>query len=822
MRKLSVIIVALLCAWLAAGADATRRPAVFFCDFCGKNNSAVNQELIDSGFELGRSVNDYPKNSFPLTWEKMKEYNVIVFIGMASDFKPEHATLVKRFLDEGGGVLFMPIGHGVLDWQPSRGFFENDMGLKIFIEQIQNPAKTGKASFANGRFKMDFIWTDAIAPSPVTEGVINLWYPAGRAPFYYGAAPLDLSPEWKPLVKTGPGASTYTKADNTHDYLHPDIKLYCPPEGRSGDFTLTAIRDFGKGRAAAVSVSPMLLFWGGYIPVAEGVLMKTGLDGRPSDWARLFKNLLAYLAEPSLKSGALGGHVTKRSEVFTQEPGDPDVKVVDGLELPAPAGKCLTGLAGAKSEITSGKGSVAEWSAAAKGAGYDFLIFLEDLDKLNADKWGCLQDECLKSSSEQFLAYPGVEFKTELGDRGFYIDGTGYWPNQAFLTKDGRFFSTRQGNWARGELFFRTGMPKRPGIAEWPYLPLGFFSHAGNPIPFWNYNTYQVLSVFSREQGKLLDNWDIGAYREVNAQKLHIAPFALNLMRDRSEMPKPFADGLACLSFPGDIKRLRKELDTLGQYAYNGLSTQLSVSSGPRITQWNAVGDLSYNVPRWQSGPKESDFYNSPNYRFKMRLSAESDAGLAEIAILDGLDTYRRFLPGGAKRFDVTLDAVNDHHAHYIAMLTDTAGRKSVSGEIETENWLNRIYWCSDRCNFGSAPYVHSAGVANPVQTTTLGIDRKLINRWTFPVYGPDCGIVQGNVAAMFRKGATPTSGWRIISSPSPSPASAGQKASHAGIRSTASFSFPTRTWSSKASTPSFHGQSPPAATLHGTTTARR
>lgn len=770
MRHLCAVVILSLLP-LLGWADA-RRPAILFCDFMGRNNSAVNQELLDAGFELGRSVNDYPKNSFPLTWEQMRQYNVIVFIGMASDFKPEHAALIKRFLDAGGGALFLPIGHGVLDWKPSRSFFELDMGLKVFVEQIQNPAKAVKMAAGGAFFEQHLLWTDAIAASPVTEGVKGLLYPSERDPFYYGAAPLDLSPEWRTLVSTGPGARTYTQPDagREYDYNKPEVKLYCPPNGREGDFPLVAVRDYGKGRAAAVSVHPMLLLWGGYIPAVGGTLMKNGLGGHSSDWARLFKNLFAYLAEPSLKSGALGGHVTDRAAVFTQEPGDPEVKDVGGLKFPAPAAQVVTGLAGAKSTFSGGKDSVAGWSAAAKAAGYDFLIFLEDMDKLDSASWERLQAECRASSGEKFLAYPGVEFKTELGDRGFFIDGLGFWPKADVFTKDGRIYSARQKEWARGDLFFRCGMKKAPGIAEWPYLPVGFFSHASNPIPFWNYNTYQVLSVFSREADKTLDNWDIAAYREVNAQKLHIAPFALNLMRSKGELPAPCADGLACLSFPGDLKQLRKSLDTLGQAAYSGLSTPLTISSGPQVRQWATIGDLSYSVPRWQSGPKESDFYNSPNYRFKLRLAAESDVGLAEVTILDGLDSYRRFLPQGAKRFEVTLDAVNDHSAHYIAVVTDTNGRKAMTAEISTENWLHRMYWCSDRCNFGSAPYVHNAGVANPVYTMRTGVEREVLNRWFFPAWGPDCGIVKGEVATMFCKGAFPDTGWRVYFDTEPIP----------------------------------------------------
>ena len=103
---------------------------------------------------------------------------------------------------------------------------------------------------------------------------------------------------------------------------------------------------------------------------------------------------------------------------------------------------------------------------------------------------------------------------------------------------------------------------------------------------------------------------------------------------------------------------------------------------------------------------------------------------------------------------------LNDNHSHFVAVITDVNGGKAVTGELEVENWLNRVYWCSDRCNFGSRPHMHNAGVMNPVHTTMMSTERTLLNRWTFPLWGPDCGVVQGNVETMFCKGAIPDNGW--------------------------------------------------------------
>ncbi len=217
------------------------------------------------------------------------------------------------------------------------------------------------------------------------------------------------------------------------------------------------------------------------------------------------------------------------------------------------------------------------------------------------------------------------------------------------------------------------GMPLPPGYVTWSgfQLALGHFSHATNPTPYWNHNLYQILSVFTRENGKALDDWTLAPFLEVNAQKLHIAPFALELMTDAQALPQPFAAGSAYLTYPGSLKSLHDDLSMLGSYAYAGGTQPVGVTSGPVVKQWATVGSLGYVLPRWASGPTEEDWYVTPNYRFRLRLAVDCDAGIKEVKLYDGMTLWRRFLPQGAKAFDTTLEVLNDHHGHYVAVITD-------------------------------------------------------------------------------------------------------------------------------------------------------
>lgn len=555
----------------------TRKPAIYFCDFnVDKYDSAVTRGFLEAGFEVDKNRSDFPNYRWLLTWDEMKQFNVIAIVGTPTVFSAGNAELLDRYLRAGGGVLWMPMKF-CNGWDASRPYLKK-LGLEVFAQFIKNPAKEFVFKTAPGGrlIELPIGWTDAIAPSPVTEGVKNLWYPLDHLTHVYGATPLQLSPDWTPLVKTGTGARTVSFFDTPNYNYHIDKEFaekYGNFKGREGDFTLVAIRDWEQGRLAAISVDAQLLLWSGYIPDYKGVLMKTGAQGRPSDWAKLFINLFRHLAEPSLKNGKLGGYVTRPENVFPLDPGDPEPQFREDLRFGESPQKVQVGIAGAKSTLSTGKNTVREWSAAARAAGYDFLIFADDMKPMSAEKWLQLRKECKENTNDKFLAFPGIEFESELGDRGFYMDDLGFWPgNKAvdILTPDNRIHSEpRHGQISKMGLDFRMGMDLAPGMNSWygHQLAMGHFSHAANPIPWWNHNLYQTLSVFSREKDKILDDWTINEFLEVNAQTLHIAPFALNLMTEVGQLPKPLTKGYGYMTWPGGLKQLHEALSEYGSYA---------------------------------------------------------------------------------------------------------------------------------------------------------------------------------------------------------------------------------------------------------------
>jgi hypothetical protein len=73
--------------------------------------------------------------------------------------------------------------------------------------------------------------------------------------------------------------------------------------------------------------------------------------------------------------------------------------------------KNFNGLIGVKSNYTSGQNRVAEYAAAAKQAGFSFIVFTDEQQALGTEKWQQLVNECRQVSDNSFRAIPGFSFR---------------------------------------------------------------------------------------------------------------------------------------------------------------------------------------------------------------------------------------------------------------------------------------------------------------------------------------------------------------------------------------------------------------------------
>ncbi|MBU4286343.1 MAG: hypothetical protein KKD76_05485, partial [Verrucomicrobia bacterium] len=551
---------------LARAAEPARKPAILIIDATRGAREYWNpltlQEMLNAGYEVGQC----PSKKTP-TDEELKQYNIALVCSIHADFATDLQPKLEKFMKQGGGVLVTTSGNVVnpLDGATFLKWLKS-LGATINFQGVVDPERREVVDWCKWPGAPEYIWTSEVADSPITRGVKTLWYRSGASAYYMIlSSPLELDKNWTSLVFTGPGSRTVSWAESPYerDRMSSEFRKaydgFIQPQGKAqGRLPLLAVRQRGAGRLAVFSVNPQDLFWSGYIPAQGGVMLHRGFKDRPSDGWKLLDNLYRWLAEPSLAGTALGGAKTVREQLFrkpvtAQKPYDWKREAEAGLgaaiaeadplradavniadKLAAGAGREVPrGLAGAHSAYSSGKGSVAEWVAAAKAANLDFLIFMEDIGKMNAEKWEKLKAECAALSDDQFLAYPGMEFEHENFNRGYMFNRRWRWMGEEqILTRDRRFIQTSRNvpNSECGPLMLWLAYEQPDKLCT--IMTLGFFAHQTNLTPAWAHRGFGSMAVFTRDRKRVIDDFadTLPVFLRLQNQKLVISPMALSLM----------------------------------------------------------------------------------------------------------------------------------------------------------------------------------------------------------------------------------------------------------------------------------------------------
>lgn len=766
-------------------AEDTQKPAILIIDNerGGRDywNPLTLQEMLDAGYEVGQCARGKTPKA-----EELQRYNIVLLVGLPPDFSTDLLPKLETFMEQGGGVLVVPScrvekpleGGEFLKWLQR-------LGATIYFQGVVDPERRQVVDWCKWPGAPEYIWTSEIAENPITRGVKNLWYRTGVSVHYSVlSAPLTLDANWTPLLFTGPGSRAVSWAESPFEResilssaFQKTYGDFILPQGQQGGkLPLLAVRARGQGRLAVFSVNPQDLFWSPYIPAQGGVMLHKGFKDRPSDGWALMNNLYTWLAEPSLAGNALGGAKTVLEQLFRKPatapqsvdwkrasetglaPSIPGADPILPSPSPAASDKPIDtvaavpcGLAGAHTAYSSGSGTVAEWVAAAKASGLDFIIFMEDIGKMNAGKWEKLKADCAAISDDQFTAYPGMEFEHENFTRGYFFNRHWLWlVEENILTRDRQYIQT-----SRNIPGSHAG-PLQLWLAyEQPFplrtlMTLGFFSHQSNLTPAWAHRAFGSMSIFTRDKKGVIDDIKdtLPVFLRLQSQKLVISPMALALMSDPSEIAGVVKRGGPFVTTLGGKKNVGAAIDTGGAYCYGGRASALCATTGPQILNWSASQTCAYVIPRWNVARREEDFFALDNFRYRVRLAAQSAAGLKEVVVYDGdQGVYRRFLPDGKKQFEATLDLSNGQSRHLVLVVKDQAGGIAVSPEIQTETWLNRHYLCADRCNFGTGNEGQGAWYTHPgPYTTQQGRETMLMARWARPVISADVLALKVNL----------------------------------------------------------------------------
>ncbi|MBM4031551.1 MAG: hypothetical protein FJ291_07155 [Planctomycetes bacterium] len=644
----------------AFGGEA--RPAVLFVG--GVHGDYAAKPLHKMGVEL-----DTCKHGQLAERLATGKFNVVV----AGTLNDADRKAAQEFLAQGGGVFLC----NPEAWSESRNFTATlgwlaQLGARGRWEIFQ---ETDPKNLAADVMGCRLFWTSDVA-APFNDGVKGvLTLTAGSTTGWEPPMSFDLSPDWKVVVR-GAASTKSVPAERHDDYLRPWI----PKTGITSAPPLMAVREVGKGRLAVMAIRYYWLFTPPpNCPTAEAMLT-AGAGGKPSDWLRVFANAFSWLAEPSLKAG-LGGATTP--EAVLNPPVTPweIPKEIDWTKHgPLTDQPQYAGLIGARTALSSGTGTVADYVAAAKAAGLAFIVFLEDTLKSDQAKWDKLVAECAAATDKTFAAIPGLTYEDAQGDHLYAFADEVKFPKPSMVLKDGRLATNRSNRTAAYFDYVNEYMQQ--------HILSGFWRHKENWLHPADYKLYNSFPIVSFEDGKPVDE-AFDTYRYFMGLGGCQAPLAFEIMTSPAQVAKRAREGWRVVSFRPPERLRTKWHEQAWSFSGNGAQY---ITNGPRILAWRAPNCLTFTNGLW---------WRPDLWEFRLGLRVASDDGLKSVILHDGdRGILRRWLPKGAKTFETEITFSNCQQLGLYLEVEDINGRKAIGDQFWNRNLLCEEFFCSDRCNF--------------------------------------------------------------------------------------------------------------------------
>jgi hypothetical protein len=674
--------------------------------FVADGGAECGYELALKLKKLGYNLDRIPHPGLSgkgLTWDKAKNYNVIIVnsraranadMSLNDNNKLTNETL-KRFTEEGGGLLFFTyFGQQISQKVPQEEFFKS-LGMDVLVDEQPQDNETKVIATS---WNLPFAYTENIAKSPVTEDVKALWYPTvpDRRGDQSHSFALKHDQSWQTVISGGKNSFT-----NKGRVKEPS------PKGKGSydhNVPLVAIRKLGKGRIVCLGIT-YEYFTGRFAwNTLEGIVLDKGLKGQKSDGLKLLTNCLKWLAEPSLTSGVLGGAKMNASMLknpykveFSKPFNWAKSKLPDNL-------KAYPGAIGARTTYSTGKVTADEWVKAANEAGLKYLVFLENFSELSADELKRLQQDCERLSSPEFTALPGFTIDDELGNHYFYFSKALLYPDKKFLSEDGKNFISYDSELDKANPHI-SGQLAMTAL-EYAYAASSFRLTCGNYLfskdaaPFANFfSNYDAAGVITTENGKLLEDATVDYLKLVDFGQGPL-PLAITLM-DSPEYLKDlkwktvlkFSDKAERLVGGIEVNQATKIRDYFSSWHfYPDNPNKIYISSGPEIVTWKYNGDRDY-------GGNNHGKFIWQNYRWQLQGIVKSDKGLKQINVYDGPVLFRHFMPEGKKEFTINLELSHDKQHNLVIVAEDIDGGKAVSGEQWDRNHKLEEFNCADRNN---------------------------------------------------------------------------------------------------------------------------
>lgn len=661
-------------------------------------------ELGAAGFQVTQR-----KLTDPLSLEALKAFHLVVVpelmtldagfqVGAVDVPNWWETTLpnLRRYVAGGGGLLvggFFPEAGEALCAAYERMLAPWGAGFRA--AEVLDPPHIAKIAGSGSRVqdKIFYCWTDAVAKHPATAGVRRIYYPVCNMRWddCYTTTPLVLRDRaWQPLVTAMPGAGV-AKANKGYEWETPSF------DDRN---VIAAARSAGKGRVALLGICGYHTFFRPYTKEEslgenhhgriDGIALQAGDGTTPSDLGRLLQNLSGWLAAPARAAGFGTGALPPPAAppTFTTQP----VINWDTLKMPPtwrhrPIPVTLNSrtyydelpdptiqgdlhyykaLIGARSSYSDGKGSVAQFAAAARKAGYSLLAFTERFEALGGPaRWERLRRDCLKECSPTFVCLPGIDIADPEGGR-YLIIGQPNYPAPTWLSKDGKYLIANN------------------------VMSLGFTTHLsaiarpqGSPHQYRLFKHYQGIAVATYRGEKLVDDGYEAYTWSLNSGSNPI-PLAVHEVLSPADVPVAAKTGFQQI-MPADT------VERAGDYFRCALShffdcpQRYFISEGPVIDTW-AIFNKDAGKPEENRN------------RYRIALGAHSDAPLREVALYADGALCRRWTPN-ATSFQEHVDGYHGWQHHWHLVVTDAAGRRAISPHLRTVP-ARYFVRCADRQNW--------------------------------------------------------------------------------------------------------------------------
>ena len=640
------------------------------------------------GFGLAEWRTMYFDSNSDRILKMLREFNVMVLdtpfddsinqIGATEEANAAAARkALEAYLSEGGSALIdlQAVRYpGDLDQDYANLILEG-LGVKMLHEGVFDKQRAFETPIASVFAPEGFFTTDNVtAGHPVTEGVRRLALPQyhnGKTP---GVVTPQLSSDWQVLVRGEQTAQSYVVTrEHVTDYAQVGAYPSAPP--------IVAVRSFGKGRVMILSCPARSVHTNYGVPGWNMIVESAGnaAANLPSDGAKLVLNGIKWLSETSKDNPNLG--------TFTTAPAPkiefPASVEWDKYQFPQPT-KGVRGIIGAKTALSDGTGTVADYVAAAKAANLSFIVFGESLEKLTPEKLERLKADCKAATSDTFYACPGLEFSDDLDNRW------AVWGERVM-------FPQAQYDRAYGET-----NAQRPALRQWD----GKVMH--NPGQYWEYCAYapNMLLTYKnlRAKGghpanmwwfyrvppyvydgdKLVEDqfgeW-LWALRDIR----HLNPASYT----RVTSPAGVAAAAAvCTTGCADFATAKDWLNTrCGNFIH---PANPYVTGGPTVEQWAGINS-QHDLPLAVKGKQ----------RARVRFQVSSPAGIREIIVHNcDYGVVRRFLGGGQTTFAQEFNLVHDRDHTLTLEVVDTKGRRAISDKLYLWSYKMSLERCGDNLNF--------------------------------------------------------------------------------------------------------------------------